>query len=279
MKDRIPTKPGRMKLTPSADGDDLFVLERADAPSQEGTPLNKASLLSDATAALFGLSGDPTVNDALATVGNGFTMVRTGAAAPGLGTTAKRGDVYIEDSGTGARRAYLCDYVGTRALDPGATWEVGAIHQSDGHLLDGGSYDKYIRSDLVHIPAGTVVSIASGYAFRAVFYVDGFFSESWAFKTSAQTIENDADVRFVVRKDPVGYSAAVVETYAVAISFSATGAFWTPLAAVREVRKTAIFTEKSRCSASAEARAVKRRLPVLTATAEAAGAWRHGPEC
>lgn len=37
-----------------------------DEPSEVGTVLNKASLLSDDTAAALGLTGDPTVNDALA---------------------------------------------------------------------------------------------------------------------------------------------------------------------------------------------------------------------
>lgn len=38
----------------------------ADEPTEVGTALNKANLLSDATATALGLSGDPTVNDAFA---------------------------------------------------------------------------------------------------------------------------------------------------------------------------------------------------------------------
>ena len=41
-------------------------IEFADEPTESGTPLSKANLLSDTTAALLGLTGDPTVNDALA---------------------------------------------------------------------------------------------------------------------------------------------------------------------------------------------------------------------
>lgn len=42
VKDRVPTYPGRVKLT-KADGTVEYVtLERADAPTQEGTPINKA---------------------------------------------------------------------------------------------------------------------------------------------------------------------------------------------------------------------------------------------
>lgn len=69
MKDRVPKYPGRVKIT-HADGTSEYVtLERADDPvsGNEGTPLNKATLLSDDTAAMLGFTGneDPTVNDAL----------------------------------------------------------------------------------------------------------------------------------------------------------------------------------------------------------------------
>lgn len=65
MKDRVPLYPGRVKLNPVAGQTDVYDLIRADQPQQEGTPLNKATLLTDATAEAIGLTGDPTVNDAL----------------------------------------------------------------------------------------------------------------------------------------------------------------------------------------------------------------------
>lgn len=66
MKDRIPTYPGRIKLTPVAGTDDTYDMVRADVPLEEGTPLNKATLLTDGTAALLSLGTDATVNDVLA---------------------------------------------------------------------------------------------------------------------------------------------------------------------------------------------------------------------
>lgn len=66
MKDRIPLHPGRVKMTPVSGQANIYDIERADQPTQEGTPLNKATLLSDATAAALGLAGDdPTVDEAL----------------------------------------------------------------------------------------------------------------------------------------------------------------------------------------------------------------------
>lgn len=65
MKDRVPTRPGRMKITPE-DGSPAYyaTVEMADEPSEVGTALNKSSLLSDSTASALGLNGDPTPNSA-----------------------------------------------------------------------------------------------------------------------------------------------------------------------------------------------------------------------
>lgn len=42
-KDRVPTYPGRIKLSPIAGQPDTFEMERADEPITEGTPINKAT--------------------------------------------------------------------------------------------------------------------------------------------------------------------------------------------------------------------------------------------
>jgi hypothetical protein len=42
VKDRVPTYPGRIKLTKPDGTSEYYTLERADAPTQEGTPINKA---------------------------------------------------------------------------------------------------------------------------------------------------------------------------------------------------------------------------------------------
>ena len=64
MKDRVSQYPGRFRLTDL--GGDLVELQPADQPLIEGTPLNKATFLKDATAALLQLAQtDPTVDDAL----------------------------------------------------------------------------------------------------------------------------------------------------------------------------------------------------------------------
>lgn len=65
MKDRIPLYPGRVKLNPVSGQANTFDLVRADQPTQEGTPINKASLLKDTTAALYGLPNTAVPDDVL----------------------------------------------------------------------------------------------------------------------------------------------------------------------------------------------------------------------
>lgn len=69
MKDRVPANPGRVLITPE-DGSTAFyaTMTRADNPTQEGDPLNKNTLLKDATAALFGLGTDAVPDDVLAAI-------------------------------------------------------------------------------------------------------------------------------------------------------------------------------------------------------------------
>lgn len=86
MQDREPTYPGRVTLTPVYGLANTYDMERADQPLQEGTPLNKANLLSDATAAaikalLASQTEDPaTPNDALAILAQAVEDVTTVAA-------------------------------------------------------------------------------------------------------------------------------------------------------------------------------------------------------
>lgn len=67
MKDRIAAHPGRVKLTPVSGN--IYDMEMADDPVEVGTALNKANLLTDATAAALAAvynSTPDTPNEALA---------------------------------------------------------------------------------------------------------------------------------------------------------------------------------------------------------------------
>lgn len=69
MQDRVPLFPGRVKMTPVAGQANTFDMVRADDPTQAGTPLNKATLLKDATAALYGLGTGAVPDDVFAELG------------------------------------------------------------------------------------------------------------------------------------------------------------------------------------------------------------------
>lgn len=69
MQDRIPLYPGRVTMTPVAGQANTFDMVRADDPTQEGTPLNKATFLKDATAALYGMGASAVPDDVLAELG------------------------------------------------------------------------------------------------------------------------------------------------------------------------------------------------------------------
>ena len=69
MQDRVPLYPGRVKMTPVPGQANTYDMVRADDPTQPGTPLNKATLLKDATAALFGLGTGAVPDEVLAELG------------------------------------------------------------------------------------------------------------------------------------------------------------------------------------------------------------------
>ncbi|MBU5627698.1 emp24/gp25L/p24 family protein [Oscillibacter sp. MSJ-2] len=79
MKDRVPTKPGRVKLTPVSGQANTYDMVRADQPTQEGTPLGKATLFdSGAEQAVFGdATGDHTPAEAFAALPNRIEPIGT----------------------------------------------------------------------------------------------------------------------------------------------------------------------------------------------------------
>lgn len=78
MQDRIPTpgQEGRALITPE-DGSAPYyaTIEMADNPTNPGTPLNKDSLLKDATAALFKLGADAVPDDVLSILSKAAILV------------------------------------------------------------------------------------------------------------------------------------------------------------------------------------------------------------
>ena len=81
MKDRQSTYPNRIVLTPVPGQAHTYDWARADQPTEEGTLLNKANLLSDDTAVLAGL--DPAIATPTPVFNKIFTMIKNGEISGG----------------------------------------------------------------------------------------------------------------------------------------------------------------------------------------------------
>lgn len=77
MQDRIPLYPGRVTLTPVSGQANTYDMARADQPTEEGTPLNKNTLLKDATAALYGLGSDAVPDEVLGMLKGSLKVEKT----------------------------------------------------------------------------------------------------------------------------------------------------------------------------------------------------------
>lgn len=103
MKDRVPTYPGRVKLTPVSGQENTYDMERADEPAVIGDALNKANLLPDDVAATLGLTQEnPQVKDAflalLKATGNGSITLRAYAVDGSPYAGIKINGLPIDDS-------------------------------------------------------------------------------------------------------------------------------------------------------------------------------------
>ena len=92
MQDRVPTHPGRVKLIPVPGEANTYDMVRADDPTEPGTPLNKANLLTDATCSALGLPNTATPNDAFdkmkTLVSNAQTAANNAASSASAAKTA-----------------------------------------------------------------------------------------------------------------------------------------------------------------------------------------------
>lgn len=157
MTDRVPSFPGRVKLTPVTGQTDIYDLTMADEPTQTGTPLNKASLLTDAAAAAIaalvpGATLPDTPNDALTVLGQAFStaVIYEAKTYSGGGQTTKSitfnniepdlvflynltGDIYFLLSPLVRDWTYITpviDSVGDTAYIQSATWSGKTVSWS-----------------------------------------------------------------------------------------------------------------------------------------------------
>ena len=117
MKDRVGTEilenGARRYANYNSEGElqGYMYLLLADEPTEAGTALTKANLLSDATATALGLSGDPTVNDAFA------KLVHTTSITVTSSGWSNSAPYYNDVTVSGMTASMNVEY----ALDPSAT--------------------------------------------------------------------------------------------------------------------------------------------------------------
>lgn len=98
--DRVPTHAGRVKLTPVSGQTDLFTMTRADDPTVEGTPINKATLDSIIQSRLTGRYYEPTVTKTTLTSASGTANPIPTSWNNTTMTSADNGGYYITASGS-----------------------------------------------------------------------------------------------------------------------------------------------------------------------------------
>lgn len=92
MKDRVPTYPGRVTLTPVSGQTNTYDMARADAPVEAGMPLNKSTLMPDALATALGLDPETaTPADGIEAAASAKYVVGTYTATSGAVVTVTLG--------------------------------------------------------------------------------------------------------------------------------------------------------------------------------------------
>ena len=188
MQDRVPLYPGRVTLTPVAGQANTFDMARADQPTQEGTPLNKATLLKDATAAKFGKDTGAVPDEVLDILSAGVLHAERNSKllyAP-----------YFEQTGTiepQTRQPISLDFVHDRLV----MTVFGSSPIYSAYTMDGENWVQFTQ------PVQGYSSAASNYPL--VFYAFGHFFLGWS-ANNMLYYTDDFQVWSTITVDNVGTS-------------------------------------------------------------------------
>lgn len=141
MQDRVSQYPGRVKLTPVEGQANTYDLVRADQPTQEGSPLNKATLLTDDVAAAYGKGADAVPTDIFALLsrfhaGMGNEHLWSVASTLEAGEVSQyvnspREDAYPPEEDDGNTYTYLGQLGGAARIEAGSYTGTGASGQNN----------------------------------------------------------------------------------------------------------------------------------------------------
>ena len=164
MQDRVPLYPGRVTLTPVSGQANTFDLTRADQPTQEGTPINKASLLKDATAALFGKTNAAVPDDILSLLSKSMMAhVTEKYTKTTIGTLAVGKTITLNVSGKAEELIVVHQGKPSSLYDDSCngTWLLMKdIYEN--RAFDSGNFNKYESSEINTYLNGTFLNLFDG---------------------------------------------------------------------------------------------------------------------
>lgn len=174
MKDRISLYPGRVKLVPVEGQENTYDMVRADSPTDPGTSLSKANLLSDPVAENFGLGADAVPNDVLDLLSrfhSGLGNEHLWSVAPAVG----RYQLWLEElDGTyGTEHGYM-------SVLTGASFQV-----ADDVLVDGETGDVTLVS-----PQKVTTSLSMDPNQLVGKYFKADLTEGWTYKCLACEVDS-----------------------------------------------------------------------------------------
>lgn len=135
MLDRVPKNPNRVKITPESGTSYYATITRADNPTQEGTPLNKA--LFDNVIAAYGTTAGTSTAYTLAGDG-GFTLT-DGATIKFKLHVDSGATPTINVNNTGAKAIMQNKYKPMKASTPAGTWLTATYSSTFGFFVLQGS--------------------------------------------------------------------------------------------------------------------------------------------
>ena len=135
MNDRVPTQPNRVKITKTDGTSEYVTWERADLPTQEGTPINKATLFSSANSERYDCD---LPSEALALLGTEWTV---SVPASGWSTTTTNGWYTNQVTVSGMKAVYnpiasvVVSSAATASLESVQFGKIKEIETFDGYII------------------------------------------------------------------------------------------------------------------------------------------------
>lgn len=179
MKDRVPLYPGRVMLTPVSGQESTYDMVRADEPTQEGTPLSKATFLKDSTASLFGLGSDAVPDDAFAALsrfhnrlGDEYVWEKSdGSGVVGYVNSPYQNAYPIDDGYTYNALGRLGEKV---RISIGSYRGTSVFGESNPNILSFSFAPKFVWIYAVRQSNGETIAVNNSYGSSSTTYAHGF---------------------------------------------------------------------------------------------------------